>query len=263
MKQKTLSNLILIAYALMMIVSLVSAVDLFKISHPNWGFGWIMSIAIEISIAALLMINRVAPEIKSALYVLGFITLFQICANTYSAYIHIDDITAFAQLFAIDDWEVIDQKRILAFSTGGILPAICLALIYIQNEARTYSEANITTKEIVDGDINNNDITDTEHTKTSDIINEPIHTEEVTTETPELDNNQKEELPNQYTEEISDTKKETSLKKNKSQKDKVIMNIDTVDDIEKNEQKERKGKMNRRVDETMSSVTSSESRSMF
>ena len=117
MKQNTLSNLILIAYLLMMIVSLVSAVDLFKLSHPSFAFGWIMSVAIEISIAALLIVNRKVPGIKSVLYVLGFITLFQICANTYSAYIHIENISPFAELFALDEWEVIDQKRMLAFAT--------------------------------------------------------------------------------------------------------------------------------------------------
>ena len=145
MKQKNLSNLILIAYALMMIVSLVSAVDLFKLSHPDLCFGWVMSIAIEISIAALLMINRSTPGMKSVIYVLGFITLFQICANTYSAYIHIEDISPFAELFALDDWEAIDQKRILAFATGGVLPAICLSLIYIQNEVRNSIENNTIT----------------------------------------------------------------------------------------------------------------------
>lgn len=140
MKQKTLSNLILVSYALMMIVSLISAVDLFTISHPTLIFGWMMSIAIEISIAALLMVNRGKVPVKSALYVLGFITLFQICANTYSAYIHITDIKPFAELFAIDEWEIIDQKRVLAFATGGLLPAICLSLIYIQNEVRMKTE---------------------------------------------------------------------------------------------------------------------------
>ena len=140
MKQNTLSNLILIAYLLMMIVSLVSAVDLFTLSHPSFAFGWIMSVAIEISIAALLIVNRKVPGIKSVLYVLGFITLFQICANTYSAYIHIENISPFAELFALDEWEVIDQKRMLAFATGGVLPAICLALIYIQNEVREQTD---------------------------------------------------------------------------------------------------------------------------
>lgn len=144
MKQNTLSNLILIAYLLMMIVSLVSAVDLFTLSHPSFAFGWIMSVAIEISIAALLTVNRKVPGIKSVLYVLGFITLFQICANTYSAYIHIENISPFAELFALDEWEVIDQKRMLAFATGGVLPAICLALIYIQNEVREQTETNKT-----------------------------------------------------------------------------------------------------------------------
>ena len=144
MKQNTLSNLILIAYLLMMIVSLVSAVDLFTLSHPSFAFGWIMSVAIEISIAALLIVNRKVPGIKSVLYVLGFITLFQICANTYSAYIHIENISPFAELFALDEWEVIDQKRMLAFATGGVLPAICLALIYIQNEVREQTETNKT-----------------------------------------------------------------------------------------------------------------------
>lgn len=144
MKQNTLSNLILIAYLLMMIVSLVSAVDLFTLSHPSFAFGWVMSVAIEISIAALLIVNRKAPGIKSVLYVLGFITLFQICANTYSAYIHIENISPFAELFALDEWEVIDQKRMLAFATGGVLPAICLALIYIQNEVREQTETNKT-----------------------------------------------------------------------------------------------------------------------
>lgn len=150
MKQNTLSNLILIAYLLMMIVSLVSAVDLFTLSHPSFAFGWIMSVAIEISIAALLIVNRKVPGIKSVLYVLGFITLFQICANTYSAYIHIENISPFAELFALDEWEVIDQKRMLAFATGGVLPAICLALIYIQNEVREQTETKTDNKELDD-----------------------------------------------------------------------------------------------------------------
>ena len=159
MKQNTLSNLILIAYLLMMIVSLVSAVDLFTLSHPSFAFGWIMSVAIEISIAALLIVNRKVPGIKSVLYVLGFITLFQICANTYSAYIHIENISPFAELFALDEWEVIDQKRILAFATGGVLPAICLALIYIQNEVREQTETNkIDNKEPDDKAYNTEDV---------------------------------------------------------------------------------------------------------
>lgn len=155
MKQNALSNLILIAYMLMMIVSLVSAVDLFTLSHPSFAFGWIMSVAIEISIAALLMVNRKAPGIKSVLYVLGFITLFQICANTYSAYIHIENIAPFAELFALDEWEVIDQKRMLAFATGGVLPAICLALIYIQNEVREQTETNKTDNKEPDDKVDN------------------------------------------------------------------------------------------------------------
>ena len=159
MKQNTLSNLILIAYLLMMIVSLVSAVDLFTLSHPSFAFGWIMSVAIEISIAALLIVNRKVPGIKSVLYVLGFITLFQICANTYSAYIHIENISPFAELFALDEWEVIDQKRMLAFATGGVLPAICLALIYIQNEVREQTETNkIDNKEPDDKAYNTEDV---------------------------------------------------------------------------------------------------------
>ena len=159
MKQNTLSNLILIAYLLMMIVSLVSAVDLFTLSHPSFAFGWIMSVAIEISIAALLIVNRKVPGIKSVLYVLGFITLFQICANTYSAYIHIENISPFAELFALDEWEVIDQKRMLAFATGGVLPAICLALIYIQNEVREQTETNKTdNKEPDDKTYNTEDV---------------------------------------------------------------------------------------------------------
>lgn len=159
MKQNTLSNLILIAYLLMMIVSLVSAVDLFTLSHPSFAFGWIMSVAIEISIAALLIVNRKVPGIKSVLYVLGFITLFQICANTYSAYIHIENISPFAELFALDEWEVIDQKRMLAFATGGVLPAICLALIYIQNEVREQTETNKTdNKEPYDKAYNTEDV---------------------------------------------------------------------------------------------------------
>lgn len=155
MKQNALSNLILVAYMLMMIVSLVSAVDLFTLSHPSFAFGWIMSVAIEISIAALLMVNRKAPGIKSVLYVLGFITLFQICANTYSAYIHIENIAPFAELFALDEWEVIDQKRMLAFATGGVLPAICLALIYIQNEVREQTETNKTDNKEPDDKVDN------------------------------------------------------------------------------------------------------------
>lgn len=204
MKQKNLSNLILIAYALMMIVSLVSAVDLFKLSHPDLCFGWVMSIAIEISIAALLMINRSTPGMKSVIYVLGFITLFQICANTYSAYIHIEDISPFAELFALDDWEAIDQKRILAFATGGVLPAICLSLIYIQNEVRNSIENNtITTSNNESENISENK--DCIDTNREDVQSSPDETDESNEQSQESSISEPVENQPDTTEESSDT----------------------------------------------------------
>ena len=204
MKQKNLSNLILIAYALMMIVSLVSAVDLFKLSHPDLCFGWVMSIAIEISIAALLMINRSTPGMKSVIYVLGFITLFQICANTYSAYIHIEDISPFAELFALDDWEAIDQKRILAFTTGGVLPAICLSLIYIQNEVRNSIENNtITTSNNESENISENK--DCIDTNREDAQSSPDETDESNEQPQESSISEPVENQPDTTEEPSDT----------------------------------------------------------
>ena len=208
MKQKNLSNLILIAYALMMIVSLVSAVDLFKLSHPDLCFGWVMSIAIEISIAALLMINRSTPGMKSVIYVLGFITLFQICANTYSAYIHIEDISPFAELFALDDWEAIDQKRILAFTTGGVLPAICLSLIYIQNEVRNSIENNtITTSNNESENISENK--DCIDTNREDAQSSPDETDESNEQPQESSISEPVENQPDTTEESSDTSEDS------------------------------------------------------
>ena len=56
------------------------------------------------------------------------ITLMQMQGNMYHSFVNLGDFTAWSELFDLIEEDLIDQKRILAFVSGAILPLNCIRI---------------------------------------------------------------------------------------------------------------------------------------
>lgn len=119
-------------YVVVMIVSLISSIDFFKMAHGGW-MSVTLAVGFEIGQAACLFgaLTRKKEGFDFVWLVFILLTLFQAAANTYSAYIHLHDFSGFSELFDLVELEVITQKRILAIVSGAILPIVALSFVHV------------------------------------------------------------------------------------------------------------------------------------
>lgn len=119
-------------YVVVMIVSLISSIDFFQMAHGGW-MSVTLAVGFEIGQAACLFgaLTRKKEGFDFVWLVFILLTLFQAGANTYSAYIHLHDFAGFSELFDLVELEVITQKRILAITSGAILPVVALSFVHV------------------------------------------------------------------------------------------------------------------------------------
>jgi len=90
-----------------------------------------LAIAFEIGaaacLAAIITLDKMNKTLIWTLFIA--ITLMQINGNLYNAYINIEEYQYWSELFNLTEWEQIDQKRLLAVVSGGILPLVALGFI--------------------------------------------------------------------------------------------------------------------------------------
>ena len=117
-------------YALVSIISTIHVIDFFELSNPYW-LAVTLAIGFEIgaaaSLASLVILKKMNKTIVWSLFIA--ITLMQMQGNMYYAFINLEDFTAWSELFDLIEEDLIDQKRILAFVSGAILPLIALGFI--------------------------------------------------------------------------------------------------------------------------------------
>lgn len=117
-------------YALVSIISTIHVIDFFELSNPYW-LAVTLAIGFEIgaaaSLASLVILKKMNKTIVWALFIT--ITLMQMQGNMYYAFINLEGFTGWSELFDLIDEDLIDQKRILAFVSGAILPLIALGFI--------------------------------------------------------------------------------------------------------------------------------------
>ena len=150
------------------LISTIHVVDFFELSNPTW-LAITLAIAFEIgaaaSLASLIVLDRVNAAIVWALFFT--LTFMQAMGNTYYAFSHVMEFTAWSELFGITDESIIFQKRILSLISGAILPVIALGFIkalvdYIRPEAE--AAANASENPTSDLDVINDLLTDIEPT---------------------------------------------------------------------------------------------------
>ena len=117
-------------YALVSIISTIHVIDFFKLSNPYW-LAVTLAIGFEIgaaaSLASLVILKKMNKTIVWSLFLA--ITLMQMQGNMYYAFINLEDFKSWSELFYLIEEDLIDQKRILSFVSGAILPLIALGFI--------------------------------------------------------------------------------------------------------------------------------------
>ncbi|MDA9262880.1 hypothetical protein OAC86_00935 [bacterium] len=117
-------------YALVSIISTIHVIDFFELSNPYW-LAVTLAIGFEIgaaaSLASLVILKKMNRTIVWSLFIA--ITLMQMQGNMYYAFINLEGFSGWSELFDLIEEDLIDQKRILAFVSGAILPLIALGFI--------------------------------------------------------------------------------------------------------------------------------------
>jgi Na+/phosphate symporter len=117
-------------YLVVSVISTIHVVDFFQITNPKW-LSIFLAIAFEIgaaaSLASIIVLDKMNKFIVWSLFFV--LTAMQAIGNTYFAYTHLSDFTAWSELFGLSEEDLIFQKRVLAVISGAILPLVSLGFI--------------------------------------------------------------------------------------------------------------------------------------
>jgi hypothetical protein len=133
-KSKLISGFIITTfvslYVLVSVVSTIHVIDFFELSNPRW-LAITLAVGFEIgaaaSLASLITLDKMNKTIVWALFIT--ITAMQMQGNMYYAFINLENYTGWVELFNLLEWEALEQKRLLAFVSGAILPLVALGFI--------------------------------------------------------------------------------------------------------------------------------------
>jgi hypothetical protein len=117
-------------YAIVSIISTIHVIDFFKLSNPEW-LAISLAVAFEIgaaaSLASLIILDKMNKPLIWGLFIV--LTLMQMMGNMYFSFTHLQDFAGWVELFGLVDEELVYQKRVLSFVSGGILPLVALGFI--------------------------------------------------------------------------------------------------------------------------------------
>jgi len=117
-------------YALVATISMINSVAFFDLAH-NGVMSWILAIGFELgaaaSLAALIILDRTNKNMVWGLFIL--LTAFQMMANSFHAYINLEEYRGWIELFGLERQPEIAQKRILSAISGAVLPIVSLGFI--------------------------------------------------------------------------------------------------------------------------------------
>jgi hypothetical protein len=117
-------------YALVATISMINSVAFFDLAH-NGAMSWILAVGFELgaaaSLAALIILDRTNKTMVWGLFIL--LTAFQMMANSFHAYINLEEYRGWIELFGLERQTPIAQKRILSAISGAVLPIVALGFI--------------------------------------------------------------------------------------------------------------------------------------
>lgn len=117
-------------YILVSIISMIHVVSFFGMSN-NIVMATSLAVAFELGCAASLVSavskNQMNQYIVWGLFII--LTAFQMMGNTYFAFTNLHDFTSWSELFALNELDIIEQKRYLSIISGAILPVVALGYV--------------------------------------------------------------------------------------------------------------------------------------
>ena len=117
-------------YFLVATISMINSVAFFDLAHDGL-MSWSLAIGFEMgaaaSLAAIIILDRTNKTMVWALFIL--LTAFQMMANSYHAFVNLEEYMGWIELFGLEDEEPIFQKRILSIVSGAVLPIVALGFI--------------------------------------------------------------------------------------------------------------------------------------
>ena len=117
-------------YFLVATISMINSVAFFDLSHSGL-MSWSLAIGFEIgaaaSLAAIVILDKTNKTMVWGLFLL--LTSFQMMANSFHAFINLENYMGWIELFGLEETEPIYQKRILSIVSGAILPLVALGFI--------------------------------------------------------------------------------------------------------------------------------------
>ena len=117
-------------YFLVATISMINSVEFFDLAHSGL-MSWSLALGFELgaaaSLAAIVILERTNRTMVWALFLL--LTAFQMMANSYHAFVNLEDYMGWIELFGLHEEEVLFQKRILSVISGAVLPVVALGFI--------------------------------------------------------------------------------------------------------------------------------------
>lgn len=175
-------------YFLVATISMINSVAFFDLSHSGL-MSWSLAIGFELgaaaSLAAIIILDKTNKTMVWGLFLL--LTAFQMMANSFHAFVNLEDYIGWIELFGLEEEEPIFQKRILSVVSGAVLPLVALGFIksltdYIR------PEETITEEEV---------FTELDKLKSSDNVAEVINDQPVKTSEKVIDDSSKEKENNE------------------------------------------------------------------
>jgi hypothetical protein len=117
-------------YFLVATISMINSVAFFDLSHSGL-MSWSLAIGFELgaaaSLAAIIILDKTNKTMVWSLFLL--LTAFQMMANSYHAFVNLEDYMGWIELFGLEEEEPIFQKRVLSVVSGAVLPLVALGFI--------------------------------------------------------------------------------------------------------------------------------------
>ena len=172
-------------YFLVATISMINSVAFFDLSHSGL-MSWSLAIGFELgaaaSLAAIIILDKTNKTMVWGLFLL--LTAFQMMANSYHAFVNLEDYMGWIELFGLEEEEPIFQKRILSVVSGAVLPLVALGFIKSLTDYIRPEESEELT-------------IDTEIKKSSDNVTEVINDQPVKTSEKVIDDSSKEKENNE------------------------------------------------------------------
>tara|TARA_R100000908_G_scaffold52909_1_gene28234 strand:- start:331 stop:1224 length:894 start_codon:yes stop_codon:yes gene_type:complete len=136
-------------YFLVATISMINSVAFFDLSHSglmNWALAIGFELGAAASLAAIVILDKTNKTMVWGLFLL--LTSFQMMANSFHAFINLENYMGWIELFGLEEAEPIYQKRVLSIVSGAILPLVALGFIkslvdYIRPEEKNKIEESI------------------------------------------------------------------------------------------------------------------------